>query len=105
MATRAPPRPRGAQEIRRRAIDWAIHNPIKELGLIPRKLIVLNQGSGGSIGGWLNAGPRYQWQLGTSSIIVFTVLGDAFGYFLLFVALASVVLIGVGRAGAHAPRR
>jgi 4-amino-4-deoxy-L-arabinose transferase-like glycosyltransferase len=87
---------RGAQEIRRRAIDWAIHNPIKELGLIPRKLIVLNQGSGGSIGGWLNAGPRYQWQLGTSSIIVFTVLGDAFGYFLLFVALASVVLLGVG---------
>jgi 4-amino-4-deoxy-L-arabinose transferase-like glycosyltransferase len=86
-----------ADELRRQAIDWAVHNPIKELGLIPRRLIMLNQGSGGSIGGWLNAGERYQWQLGTSSILVFTVLGDAFGYFLLFVTLASLALIGARR--------
>jgi 4-amino-4-deoxy-L-arabinose transferase-like glycosyltransferase len=88
---------RRASKLRHEAIEWAIHNPIKELGLIPRRLIILNQGSGGSIGGWLNAGPRYQWQLGTSSILVFTVLGDAFGYFLLFVTLASLVLLGPRR--------
>ncbi len=86
-----------ARQLRREAISWAIHNPIKELGLIPRKLIMLNQGSGASIGGWLNSGPRYQWQLGTSSILVFTVLGDAFGYFLLLAALASVFLLGARR--------
>jgi hypothetical protein len=83
-----------ARKLRNDALDWAVHHPLKELGLIPRKLVALNQGSGGSIGGWLNAGPRYQWQLGTSSILVFTVLGDAFGYFLLFVTLASLVLLG-----------
>jgi 4-amino-4-deoxy-L-arabinose transferase-like glycosyltransferase len=86
-----------ANELRRQAIRWARHNPVKELGLIPRRLIMLNQGSGGSIGGWLNAGPRWQWQLGTSSIVVFTVLADSFGYFLLFVTLASAALIGVRR--------
>jgi 4-amino-4-deoxy-L-arabinose transferase-like glycosyltransferase len=86
-----------ASELRREAVNWAIHNPLKELGLIPRRLIMLNQGSSGSIGGWLNAGQRYQGQLGYSSILVFTVLADAFGYFLLFVTLASVVLMGVRR--------
>ncbi len=86
-----------AQELRRRAVDWALSHPLKELGLIPRKLIALNQGSGGSIGGWLNAGQRYQWQLGESSILVFSVLADAFGYFLLFAALASLVLLGPRR--------
>ena len=83
--------------MRSKALHWAVHHPLKELGLIPRRLIALNQGSGGSIGGWLNAGPRYQWQLGTSSILVFKVLADAFGYFLLFVTLASLILIGPRR--------
>jgi hypothetical protein len=86
-----------ARELRHQAVDWAVHNPLKELGLIPRRLIMLNQGSGGSIGGWFNAGQRYQWQLGYSSILVFTVLADSFGYFLLFVTLASLVLIGARR--------
>lgn len=94
---------RRARELREEAVDWAIHNPAKELGLIPRKLIMLNQGSGGSISGWLNAGPRYQWQLGTSSILVFEVLGDGFGYFLLFVTLASLIVVGVRRLWRMAP--
>jgi 4-amino-4-deoxy-L-arabinose transferase-like glycosyltransferase len=85
-----------ASELRREAIDWAVSNPLKELGLIPRRLIMLNQGSSGSIG-WLNAGPEYQDELHTSSVLVFTVLADAGGYFLLFVTLASLVLIGVKR--------
>jgi hypothetical protein len=86
-----------AKAIRHHALVWAVHHPFKELGLIPRRLIALNQGSGGSIRGWLNAGPRYQWQLGTSSVLVFVVLGDAFGYFLLFAALAALVLLGPRR--------
>ena len=86
-----------ARALRKRSVEWAFQHPLKEVGLIPRRLIALNQGSGGSIGGWLNAGPRYQWQLGKSSIIVFTVLADAFGYFLLFVTVASLAVIGVRR--------
>jgi 4-amino-4-deoxy-L-arabinose transferase-like glycosyltransferase len=92
-----------ANELRHQAIDWAVHNPLKELGLIPRRLIMLNQGSGGSIGGWINAGQPYQHELGSSSVLVFTVLADAFGYFLLFVTLASLVLIGVRRLWRLAP--
>lgn len=83
-----------ANQLRREAISWALRNPHKELGLIPRKLIMLNQGPSQAIHGWINAGPRYQWQLGTSSILVFTVLGDAFSYFLLFVTLVSLIVVG-----------
>jgi 4-amino-4-deoxy-L-arabinose transferase-like glycosyltransferase len=86
-----------AADLRREAIDWAVDNPLKELGLIPRRLIMLNQNAGGVISGWINAGPRYQWQLDTSSIIVFTTLADSFGYFLLFVTLASLVVLGPRR--------
>jgi uncharacterized membrane protein len=38
-------------------------------------------------------GPSRQWQLRTSSVIVFAVLADAFGYFLLFATLVSLLLI------------
>jgi 4-amino-4-deoxy-L-arabinose transferase-like glycosyltransferase len=86
-----------AKAVRHEAIKWAIHHPLKELGLIPRRLIALNQGSGGSIGGWINGGTPDQRQLRTSSVIVFTVLADAFGYFLLFATIASLVLIGPRR--------
>jgi 4-amino-4-deoxy-L-arabinose transferase-like glycosyltransferase len=82
---------------RRDALEWAIRHPHKELGLIPRRLIALNDGSSGSIPTGLNAGPRRQWELRTSSVIVFTALADAFGYFLLFATLASLVLIGPRR--------
>jgi 4-amino-4-deoxy-L-arabinose transferase-like glycosyltransferase len=85
----------GARAVRTKSLEWAVDNPLKELGLIPRRLLALNQGSGGSIGGWLNAGPRYQWELGSSSIVVFTALGDAFGYFLLLATLASLAVVGV----------
>jgi 4-amino-4-deoxy-L-arabinose transferase-like glycosyltransferase len=86
-----------AQELRHEAITWAVHNPLKELGLIPRKLLMLNQGSSGVIFGWLNSGERWQWQLGRSSVVVFAVLADAFTYFLLFVTLASLAVIGPRR--------
>jgi 4-amino-4-deoxy-L-arabinose transferase-like glycosyltransferase len=86
-----------AEQLRHEAIDWAVHNPLKELGLIPRRLLMLNQGSGGVIGGWLNAGERWQWELRTSSIVVFTVLADAFSYFLFFATVAAVVLLGPRR--------
>ena len=41
---------------------------------------------------------------GTSSVIVFTVLGDGFGYFLLLVTLAALILIG-GRTLWRTPRQ
>jgi 4-amino-4-deoxy-L-arabinose transferase-like glycosyltransferase len=85
-----------AQAVRRKALEWAVHHPFKELGLIPRRLVALNQGSSGSIG-WLNAGQDYQRELHTSSILIFRVLGDSFGYFLLAATLASLVLIGPRR--------
>jgi 4-amino-4-deoxy-L-arabinose transferase-like glycosyltransferase len=85
-----------AAERRHAAIDWALHNPLKELGLIPRRLIALNGPSSGLIA-WINQGTPDQRQLGLSSILVFSVLGDAFGYALLAATLASLALIGVRR--------
>ena len=86
-----------ASELRREAVNWAVDHPLEELGLIPRKLLSLSKGPSGAIDGWLNAGPRRQWELGPTSLDVFGVLGDAFGYFLLAATLASLFLIG-GRA-------
>ena len=74
-----------------------MRHPLKELGLIPRRLIALGDGPRSVFPIWFNAGPSRQWQLRTSSVIVFTVLADAFGYFLLFATLASLVLIGPRR--------
>ncbi len=44
---------------------------------------------------WTNA--RGDRQLGTSSRIVFVVLGDGSGYFLVFAALTALALIGLRR--------
>lgn len=70
-------------------------NPLKEVGLIPRKLVSLNGRSSGVIEGWINQGPPSEWQLGKSSVIVLTVLADAGGYFLLLATLASLAVLGV----------
>jgi 4-amino-4-deoxy-L-arabinose transferase-like glycosyltransferase len=85
----------GARLERREAIRWATHNPLKELGLIPRKLIALGDATSHVFPIWFNsAGDR---QLGSSSLVVFGVLGDAGDYFLIHVALASLVLVGARR--------
>jgi hypothetical protein len=90
-----------ARVLRHEAVDWAIHNPMKELGLVPRKLLALNGGVTRLFDAWINApGDR---QLGTSSLIVFTILGDGLGYFLLFVTLASLVLLGPRRLWRSSP--
>jgi hypothetical protein len=82
----------GAKLERREAIKWATHNPLKELGLIPRKLIALADSASHVFPIWFNsAGDR---QLGSSSLVVFSVLGDAGDYFLILLALASLVVIG-----------
>jgi hypothetical protein len=84
-----------ARVLRREALKWAENNPLKELGLIPRKLIALNGGDSNSLPIWLNSsGGR---QMGRSGAVVFPVLGDALGYFLLFATLTSLVLIGARR--------
>jgi 4-amino-4-deoxy-L-arabinose transferase-like glycosyltransferase len=85
-----------ARLLRREAVKWAIRNPHKELGLIPRKLLALNGGTDRTLNVWFNA-PDGERQLGTSSLIVFTRLGDGLGYFLLLATLASLLLIGPRR--------
>lgn len=81
-----------ARVLRRDAVYWAVHNPLKELGLIPRKLLALGNQTSHVFPIWFNAeGDR---QLGASSLIVFGVLGDAFDYFLIFLTLASLVVLG-----------
>jgi 4-amino-4-deoxy-L-arabinose transferase-like glycosyltransferase len=85
---------RRAQELRRRAIRWAFDHPAKELGLIPRKLLMLNEGPSRVFNAWINQGPTQYWQLGTSSLLVFTVLGDGLSHFLLLATLASLLLLG-----------
>jgi 4-amino-4-deoxy-L-arabinose transferase-like glycosyltransferase len=84
-----------ARVLRREAIKWALHNPLKELGLIPRRLLALNGRDSDALSLWLNAPGRRQ--VGTSGLIIHSVLGDAFGYFLLFASLASLVVLTARR--------
>jgi 4-amino-4-deoxy-L-arabinose transferase-like glycosyltransferase len=81
-----------ARLLRREAIHWAIRNPHKELGLIPRKLIALGNASSNVFGIWFNAPGAYE--VGSSSRVLFSVLGDAFDYFLMLLTLAALVLLG-----------
>jgi 4-amino-4-deoxy-L-arabinose transferase-like glycosyltransferase len=81
--------------LRREALHWAVRNPHKELGLIPRKLIQLGNASSQVFPIWFNAEGDYQ--VGTSSRLVFGVLGDAFDYLLIFVALGALLVLGVRR--------
>jgi 4-amino-4-deoxy-L-arabinose transferase-like glycosyltransferase len=84
-----------ARVARQEALEWAVRNPQKELGLIPRRLIALNGGDSTSLYLFLNAPGDHE--VHTSGQIVFGVLGDAGGYFVLFVCLASLVILGARR--------
>jgi 4-amino-4-deoxy-L-arabinose transferase-like glycosyltransferase len=84
-----------AQLLRREAVHWAIRNPHKELGLIPRKLIALGGAASNVFGIWFNAPGAYE--VGSSSRVVFSVLADAFDYFLALLALAALALLGARR--------
>ena len=84
-----------ARLLRREAVHWAIRNPHKELGLIPRRLISLGNQTSHVFPIWFNAEPVRE--LGTSSILVFSVIGDAFDYFLILLTIAALVLIGARR--------
>jgi 4-amino-4-deoxy-L-arabinose transferase-like glycosyltransferase len=84
-----------ARLLRREAVKWATHHPLQELLLIPKKLVALNSNTSILFRTWPNAGDEEQ--LGTSSQIFFGVLADALSYFLLFVTLASLVVIGPRR--------
>ena len=81
-----------ARLLRREAVHWAIRNPPKELGLIPRKLIALGNSTSYVFPIWFNAGEVHE--LGSSSLVVFNVLGDAGDYLVILLALASLVLVG-----------
>jgi 4-amino-4-deoxy-L-arabinose transferase-like glycosyltransferase len=84
-----------ARLLRREAVDWAVAHPLQELTLIPRKLIALNEPTSSVFDIW------YASDDGASvpafNRLVFGVLSDAGGYFLLGLTLASVVLLGLRR--------
>ena len=84
--TAQPDRARGreAKLLRKEAIHWAIRNPPKELGLIPRKLLALGNATSQVFPIWFNA--EGDCEVGTSSQLVFSVLGDALDYFLILLA-------------------
>jgi 4-amino-4-deoxy-L-arabinose transferase-like glycosyltransferase len=84
-----------ARLLRKEAVHWAVRNPHKELGLIPRKLLQLGNATSQVFPIWFNASGDYQ--VGSSSRVVFNVLGDGFDYFLIFAALAALVLLGARR--------
>jgi 4-amino-4-deoxy-L-arabinose transferase-like glycosyltransferase len=84
-----------ANRLRDDALEWAVRNPHKELGLIPRKLISLGNAPDRAFSDWVNA--PGQRELGTSGVLAFGVLADALDYLLIFLTLAALVLIGGGR--------
>jgi 4-amino-4-deoxy-L-arabinose transferase-like glycosyltransferase len=81
-----------ARLLRREAVHWAVRNPHKELGLIPRKLLALGNPASNVFPIWFNAGDVREVR--SSSLIVFGVLGDAGDYLVILLALASLVVIG-----------
>jgi hypothetical protein len=93
----ATPRDEVARAVRLRddALEWAVTNPHKELGLVPRRLIALGGPTSRGFALWFNDSAHRE--LGTSSALVFGVLGDAFDFFLVLLALAALVLIGARR--------
>jgi 4-amino-4-deoxy-L-arabinose transferase-like glycosyltransferase len=81
-----------ARLLRKEAGHWALRNPPKELGLIPRKVIALADRASNVFPIWFDA--PGQRQLGTSSLLIFSVLGDAGDYLVILLALASVIVLG-----------
>jgi 4-amino-4-deoxy-L-arabinose transferase-like glycosyltransferase len=82
-------------ELRRDALSWAVRHPHKELGLIPRRLLGLAQAPARMFRYGYNDDDEKQ--LGTSSLLVFTVLGDALDYLLIMVAITALVVLGPRR--------
>jgi hypothetical protein len=72
-----------------------VRHPHKELGLLPRRLLALAQPPSRIFDYGYNSDDEEQ--LGTSSELVFTVLGDALDYFLILLAVAALVLLGPRR--------
>ena len=84
-----------ARLLRREALHWAVHHPLEELELIPRKLLALSGSTSNVFGTWFNA--RGDRQLGPTSERLFGAVGDSFSYLLLLASLGSLVLVGVRR--------
>jgi 4-amino-4-deoxy-L-arabinose transferase-like glycosyltransferase len=82
-------------QLRREALSWAVRHPQKELGLIPRRLLGLGEPPARMFQYSYNY--EGEGQLGTSSQLVFTVLGDALDSFLILLSLAALALLGPGR--------
>jgi 4-amino-4-deoxy-L-arabinose transferase-like glycosyltransferase len=84
-----------AKLLRREAIEWALANPDKEIALIPRKLVSLNNRTSNMFRLWFNAGEEIQ--VGRPARLVFGGLADAVQYLLLLATLASLAIVGARR--------
>ena len=79
--------------LRREGLEYMVSHPLRELQLIPLKLLWLNRGDSAVIDIWINhvrAGPK---PLSPSNTVVVGVVADFAYYSLLLLTIASIVLV------------
>jgi hypothetical protein len=72
------------------AKKWALHHPLQELALIPRKLLVLASGDSGAITLWLNG--HGVLVLKGRTYTIFSALADLASYALVLLTLLAVAI-------------
>lgn len=77
--------------LRREAVRYAVHHPLRELKLIPLKLRSLVRGDSELIHVWINS--REQQPLGASAASVLGTVADVAWYALLVATLAAIALL------------
>ena len=81
-----------ANGMRREAVQWMVHHPVKELTLIPRKVLALLRGDS-HVFEWLNSDPYPT--LGADGTMLLSTVADAAWFALLALCLLGV--FGLGR--------
>jgi 4-amino-4-deoxy-L-arabinose transferase-like glycosyltransferase len=79
--------------LRRQAVDYAANHPLRELVLIPQKLIAFAEGDGATITTWVNAG-RHPPALSVTATRRFRTIGDIGWFTLLAGTILSLALFG-----------
>ncbi len=77
--------------LQREAISWAVHNPVAELELIPKKILALNRGDSWAFE-WLNMQPYPT--VGATWTVYISVVADFAWFTLLALTLIGVVALG-----------
>ncbi len=77
--------------LQREAVSWAVHNPVAELELIPKKIIALNRGDSWAFE-WLNMQPYPT--VGATWAVYISVVADFAWFSLLALTLVGVVALG-----------